>query len=919
MAMSKVNGTRRDGRRAARRRWAIAWLGFSAVCVAAVWYFLAVFVPHERALAVEVWRGRLSAMADDRKAAITAWLGERRGDAEVVAAYPTVAVLLAGPTAVPFSLPPWELPEHHLQGLLDSVRAAYGYNGIYVVDSTGHVAAASAGSAPLEESCRQIDREVMHTGRARLDFQAHADGSPMLAIAAPVRVNGRTAGTVLLSADPGRWLYPFLRSEPTPSATGESLLVRQVGDQIEFLSPLRHSSAPPLSFRVSSKTSHLAAASAVRGEERFARYVDYRGVPALGVTRWLQDARWGLVVKVDEDEALSGFRRSVRQVALAIAGLLVAMAGLGFGAQRGIAARHRRELGESEARFALLRDHANDAILFASRDGMILDVNRRAEQLYVRRREELLGLPFDELRVPEERAALRDRLDALARDEELVFEAVHRRPDGSRFPVEVSIRVMELGDQEVFLSIVRDITERKRVEEELRESEDRFRYVFEYSILGKSITQPTGEVQVNRAFAEMLGYSIAEMTAMRWQDVTHPDDVAETQQVIDSVVAGEREFARFAKRYIHKSGSVVWTDVATSVRRDKMGVPLYFMTSVIDVTEHKRAEEELRQSEERYRSLFENMTEGFAYCRMLFESGIPRDFVYLDVNPSFERLTGLRDVVGRRASEVIRGIREADPGLFTILGRVALTGQSERLETYLQSMGIWFAISVYSVQREHFVVVFDNITERKAAEEALRLAHLRTRRFIDSNIVGTVIADASGNIVEANDYYLRLIGFTREEMAQGKVDWRAITPPEWLPVDERAIAELREHGTCTPYEKEYLRRDGTRVAVLLADALLPGPEEQIAAFALDITERQRAQDALQQQAAELAVRNEELERFNRSAVGRENRMVELKRQVNELCKQLGRPPEYPLGFLDAESQSSVAAPAVKREKPPGAV
>lgn len=112
-----------------------------------------------------------------------------------------------------------------------------------------------------------------------------------------------------------------------------------------------------------------------------------------------------------------------------------------------------------------------------------------------------------------------------------------------------------------------------------------------------------------------------------------------------------------------------------------------------------------------------------------------------------------------------------------------------------------------------------DITERKRAQESLRLAHERLRPLIDSNIIGIVIATAAGDVVEANDYYLRLVGFRREELEQGQVDWRTITPPEWLPADEHAIRELRERGSCTPYEKEYLRRDGSRVPTFLADTL----------------------------------------------------------------------------------------------------
>ena len=146
------------------------------------------------------------------------------------------------------------------------------------------------------------------------------------------------------------------------------------------------------------------------------------------------------------------------------------------------------------------------------------------------------------------------------------------------------------------------------------------------------------------------------------------------------------------------------------------GVVLVFS----DQTANHAAQKALRESEALYRSLFKNMLNGFACCRMLFEQGQPSDFIYLIVNSAFEKLTGLNDVTGKKASEAIPGIREADPGLFEIYGRVARTGVSERFETYVEAMKMWFDVSVYSPSQDHFVAVFDVITERKQAEERIR-------------------------------------------------------------------------------------------------------------------------------------------------------------------------------------------------------
>ena len=154
-----------------------------------------------------------------------------------------------------------------------------------------------------------------------------------------------------------------------------------------------------------------------------------------------------------------------------------------------------------------------------------------------------------------------------------------------------------------------------------------------------------------------------------------------------------------------------------------------------------QAEELLRGSEQLYHSLFDNMLNGFAYCRMLFSEDQPQDFIYLAVNDAFTTLTGLKNVVGKRVSEVIPEIRKSDPELFEIYGRVALSGKPERFEMYVAALRMWFWMSVYSPQKEHFVAVFDVITERKQAEAKL----VRINRLL------AVLSHVNLAIAEAND------------------------------------------------------------------------------------------------------------------------------------------------------------------------
>lgn len=121
--------------------------------------------------------------------------------------------------------------------------------------------------------------------------------------------------------------------------------------------------------------------------------------------------------------------------------------------------------------------------------------------------------------------------------------------------------------------------------------------------------------------------------------------------------------------------------------------------------------------------LINTMREGYAHGKMSYEDGQPKDFVYLKVNSAFEQLTGLKNVEGRKATEVSPGITESNPELFEIYGRVALTGNPELFETYLEPLGLWFSVSVYSTEKDNFVAVFQNITERKRTRQELVIAN----------------------------------------------------------------------------------------------------------------------------------------------------------------------------------------------------
>lgn len=237
-----------------------------------------------------------------------------------------------------------------------------------------------------------------------------------------------------------------------------------------------------------------------------------------------------------------------------------------------------------------------------------------------------------------------------------------------------------------------------------------------------------------------------------------------------------------------------------------------------DVTEWKLAEESLRESEELYRSLFDNMLNGFAYCKMFFELDEPRDFIYLAVNNAFTTLTGLKDVVGKRVTEVIPGIRESDPELLAIYGRVALSGKAERFEMYVEALRMWFSISVYSPKKEYFVAVFSVITDRKLAEMELRESKERISQILNSTAEGIYGMDMLGKCVFCNPSGLRMLGYHDENaligMGMHELVHHSKADGTPYPKDECAVLKAINEGEHIHRDKEILwRADGTNFPV----------------------------------------------------------------------------------------------------------
>jgi len=267
-----------------------------------------------------------------------------------------------------------------------------------------------------------------------------------------------------------------------------------------------------------------------------------------------------------------------------------------------------------------------------------------------------------------------------------------------------------------------EIAERNRAEFALRQSEERYRRLVENAPLGIISIDAQGEIMdVNGMVAAMLGAPSVEalkainvLTTPSFLNAGIANDFSECLETGLPSISERICFSEWDKQVFLRYH-------LTPLRDENFGIS-GVQAIVEDITERKLAEEALQESEAEYRSLFKNMLSGFGYHKIIkSEQGIPIDFVFLEVNDAFEHLTGLnRSVIGKRATEVWPVVKTLEPDLINVYGHVALTGKEITFDLHFPEFSTWYSVSAYSPEQGYFVALYENITERKRAEDSLR-------------------------------------------------------------------------------------------------------------------------------------------------------------------------------------------------------
>jgi PAS domain S-box-containing protein len=421
-----------------------------------------------------------------------------------------------------------------------------------------------------------------------------------------------------------------------------------------------------------------------------------------------------------------------------------------------------------------------------------------------------------------------------------------------------------------------DITDRKRAEGALRENERRFRSLFQDSSVGAVVVTPNGQfIQVNRAFCDFLGYSEAELVGQTVLSVTHPEDREASSTAIRQAAESVARIQRLEKRYLHKSGQVVWGEVSSALICDAEGKPSYFITQVLNITERKQAEEALKkahnelearvkertaelreanerlqQSHEELRVIYDGMVDGL----LVTDSETKR---FMRANASICRMLGYSETELLSMSVKDLHPAEALPHILERIDSIKETKQPPPRDIpFLRKDGSVFYVEVVSKfliynGRPCSMGIFRDVTERKQAEEALAESEAKYRQLVETTDTGYLILDGEGLVVDANREYVRISGHhdLAEIIGHSVVEW---TAPYDKARNAQEVGQCVETGRVRQLEIDYTGPDGAVTPIEINANVITSKEGQrIVSLCRDITERRQAQEAIRQGRDEL--------------------------------------------------------------------
>jgi PAS domain S-box-containing protein len=403
---------------------------------------------------------------------------------------------------------------------------------------------------------------------------------------------------------------------------------------------------------------------------------------------------------------------------------------------------------------------------------------------------------------------------------------------------EILVRVrthLELRNLQLHLERVVD----ERTAEAL-EREERFHATFEQAAVGIAHVAPDGHfLRMNLKFCDIVGFSAEEMMTKTFQDITHPDDLDTDLEYVRQLLDGEKTSYSMEKRYYRKDGTIVWVNLTVSLVRDNEGNPKYFVSVVNDISEHKQAEEALRESHDFMDHLTSSVPDA------IFSVKLPERKINW-VNDSF-------NVMGYEPEEYIGESTKkyfASPEDYDLVGDLQQDAihkgkdviRAEIMATRKDGRVIPVELTGTFYKEKGRVdlitAMVRDISERREAEEKLAKSEAKYRGLVDNSLVGVFTSTLDGRFTFVNDAMARMFDFDTPELMIAKGSLARWSDPKDR---ERMLAGLQKHGMVTNFEAESITHTGRHIHVLFSARKIGN---DIFGMVMDITERKQAEQKI---------------------------------------------------------------------------